>query len=131
MGKDAILDCVASLKVKNAEGYDRIPRRIIKDCINHLIVPLTMFFKLLYETKEIPDQWKIVKVIPIPKKGSKIELSNYWPINPLLNVKNLWKINFQKSYKLETSLLVDLTGDQQHSFFLKAQHPLVLFFNLS
>ena len=31
MGKEAVLDCVASLKIKNSEGYDRVPQRIIKD----------------------------------------------------------------------------------------------------
>jgi hypothetical protein len=25
MGKEDILDCVSSLKIKNSEGYDRIP----------------------------------------------------------------------------------------------------------
>jgi hypothetical protein len=48
MGKGAVLDCVASLKVKNPKGYDRIPQRVIKDGINYLIAPLTMLFKSIY-----------------------------------------------------------------------------------
>ena len=41
MDKEAVLDCVASLKIKNSEGYDRIPQRILKDGIGKLIIPLT------------------------------------------------------------------------------------------
>ena len=83
MSREDTLDCVSTLKIKNCEGYDRIPQRVIKDGISHLIVPLSNFFKAIYESKQIPDQWKLAKVIPIPKKGSKNEISNYRPISNL------------------------------------------------
>jgi hypothetical protein len=76
IGKEAILDCETSLKFKNSERFDRIPKRIIRDGINHLINPLTSLFKSIYETKQIPDQWKI-KVYPIPNKDSKNKITNY------------------------------------------------------
>ena len=117
MGRDAILDCVASLKVKNAEGYDRIPQRIIKDGINHLIAPLSMLFKLIYETKQIPDQWKIAKVTPIPKKGSKNELANYRPISNLCSMSKIYeKLILKRVIELQEMFNVDFTGNQQHGF---------------
>ena len=61
------------LKYNNSEGYDRIPQRIIKDGIEQLIAPLSFLFKLIYDTKAIPDQWRIAKVNPIPKKGQKMK----------------------------------------------------------
>jgi hypothetical protein len=73
MGKNSILDCVSTLKIKNCEGYDRIPQRVIKDGINHIIKPLSFLFNSIYETKKIPDQWKLAKVNLIPKKGSKMK----------------------------------------------------------
>ena len=117
MGRDAILDCVASLKVKNAEGYDRIPQRVIKDGINHLIAPLSMLFKLIYETKLIPDQWKIAKVTPIPKKGSKNELANYRPISNLCSMSKIYeKLILKRVIELQEMFNVDFTGNQQHGF---------------
>ena len=32
-----IMGCVKSLKIKNCEGYDRIPQRILSEGINHLL----------------------------------------------------------------------------------------------
>ena len=123
MGRDAILDCVASLKIKNAEGYDRVPQRIIKDGINHLIVPLTVLFKLIYETNEIPDQWKIAKVTPIPKKGSKNDLTNYRPISTLCSMSKIFeKLILKRITELESSFQIDLTGVQQHGFKKKQKY---------
>ena len=117
MGKNSILDCVSTLKTKNCEGYDRIPQRIIKDGINHLIRPLTYLFNSIYETKQIPDQWKLAKVNPIPKKGSKTEISNYRPISNLCSVSKVFeKLILKRILELQSLFNVDLTGDQQHGF---------------
>ena len=40
MTRDKIIECVKSLKVKNTEGYDRIPQRIIIDGLESLSKPL-------------------------------------------------------------------------------------------
>ena len=117
MGKEAVLDCVASLKIKNSEGYDRVPQRIIKDGIENLIAPLTSLFKLIYETRTIPDQWKIAKVSPIPKKGQKNEICNYRPISNLCSISKVFeKLILKRIIDLQDSNKVDLTGDQQHGF---------------
>ena len=50
MDKDSILECVKTLKIKNCEGYDRIPQRILVDGISELIHPLTELFELIYAT---------------------------------------------------------------------------------
>ena len=63
-----IIECVKSLKIKNCEGYDRIPQRILSEGIEYLIKPLTGLFKLIVQQTKIPDQWLISKTIPIHKK---------------------------------------------------------------
>ena len=52
-----ILECVKSLKIKNCEGFDRIPQRILSEGINSLIAPLTGLFKLIFSQNTIPEQW--------------------------------------------------------------------------
>ena len=42
-----ILECINQLKIKNCEGYDRIPQRILIDGINVLIGPLSKLFALI------------------------------------------------------------------------------------
>ena len=54
-----IIECVKSLKIKNTEGYDRIPQRIIIDGLDALSKPLTKLFELVYRDTKIPGQWHI------------------------------------------------------------------------
>ena len=48
MTKTDIISCVKMLKVKNCEGYDRIPQRVLIDGIDLLINPLTKLFSMIY-----------------------------------------------------------------------------------
>ena len=74
MSLDDIIECVKSIKIKNCEGYDRIPQRILVDGIGYLALPLAHLFNEIYYTNVIPDQWLISKVCPIFKKGNKNDI---------------------------------------------------------
>ena len=62
MDSERIKECVKSLKIKNTEGYDRIPQRIIIDGLDCLDKPLTKLFELVYREKKVPGQWLISKI---------------------------------------------------------------------
>ena len=62
MTSQNILRAVQSIKMKNAEGGDRIPQRILIDGISVLIRPLSKLFEKIYEEKSIPEQWKMAKI---------------------------------------------------------------------
>ena len=51
MDRASIRECILSLKVKNNEGFDRIPQRILVDGIDNLLSPLTYLFQLIYKKK--------------------------------------------------------------------------------
>ena len=117
MTKDNILECIKTIKVKNNEGYDRIPQRILVDGIDHLITPLTHLFSLIYNTKSIPDQWKIAKVIPLFKKGSTNQISNYRPISNLCAASKIFeKLILNRLVEIQAEQDVDITGSEQHGF---------------
>ena len=44
------------------------------DAKDVLLAPFTEPFAKIYSTGKIPDQWKVSKIIPIFKKGSKTEI---------------------------------------------------------
>ena len=46
-----IFECIGDLKLKNTEGYDRIPLRILIDGRILLNSPLTSLFALIYRDK--------------------------------------------------------------------------------
>ena len=78
--------------MKNSEGEDRIPQRIIIEGIEQLINPLTHLFKNIYDKKEIREQWKMSKITPVHKKGSKNEVSNYRPVANLCSTSKIYNI---------------------------------------
>ena len=43
--------CIKSIKIKNCEGYDRIPQRVLNEGIEHLLSPLSILFRSIYNSK--------------------------------------------------------------------------------
>ena len=86
-----ITECVRSIKIKNCDGYDRIPQIILVDGIDHLAVPLIHLFNQIYQRNELPDQWLISKVCPILKKGNKHDIENYRPISNLCSTSKVFE----------------------------------------
>ena len=63
MTESNILECVKTIKIKNVEGYDRIPQRVLVDGIEILLRPLAVLFDLIYRQSKVPDQWLVSKII--------------------------------------------------------------------
>ena len=98
-----IIECVKQLKIKNCEGYDRIPQRILIDGIDVLIKPLSHLFNLIYNEKVIPEQWLISKITPIHKKGSKNSIENYRPVASLCSTTKIFeRLILNRIAKLES-----------------------------
>ena len=53
------------IKLKNSEGFDRKPQRLLNDGYELLNEPMGKLFELIYNKMEIPDQWRMSKVIQI------------------------------------------------------------------
>ena len=64
MSEMNVRKCMTGLKIKNCEGVDRIPLRILNDGAEFLYGPITSLMNLIYSTKKIPDQWRQAKIIP-------------------------------------------------------------------
>ena len=117
MTSDNILACLKDIKVKNCEGYDRIPQRILADGAEILVKPLTSLFERIYNQNKIPDQWSIAKVIPLHKKGPKNKIENYRPIANLCSSTKIFeKLILKRLLELNTLHNIDLTGKHQHGF---------------
>lgn len=80
---DNVKDCITSLKNKNVEAFVRIPREILRDSCNHLVYQHTVLINKIYHQKEIPDQWRVSKIIPVHKKEDISKIEKYRPISNL------------------------------------------------
>ena len=118
MGRERILQCIKSLSMKNTEGYDRIPQRILVDGSDHLLTPLTRLFDLIYNHKQIPEQWKVSKTVPIYKnKGNINNITNYRPIANLCSTSKLFeKLILKRILEIQELNNEDITGQNQHGF---------------
>ena len=99
------------------EGFDRVPVKIVFDARDVLLPTLTKLFKMIYQQRVIPDQWKTARILPIHKKRSKTQIENYRPIANLCSFSKIFEklILNQKNY-LESTNNLDLTGISQHGF---------------
>ena len=117
MSTKDIHECLKSIKIKNCEGYDRIPQRILVDGANLLLKPLTGLFSRIYNQKTVPAQWLVSKIIPIHKKGPKCNVENYRPIANLCSTSKIFeRLILNKLKSIEFLNNTDLTGKQQHGF---------------
>ena len=87
------------LDAKKATGLDRIPCKLLKLCSSIVGPSLAYIFKSCIDAEIFPNEWKIAKVTPLFKKGSKRELGNYRPISVLPLASNIFeKIIYHQLY---------------------------------
>ena len=87
------------LYTNKATGLDRIPCKLLKLSSSIVGPSLAYIFKSCMDAEIFPNEWKIAKVTPLFKKGSKRELGNYRPISVLpLVSKNFEKIIYRQLY---------------------------------
>ena len=109
--------CLSELNNKKCEGFDRIPVCMLFDARVTILPPMALLFHEIYKTCKIPEQWKVSKIIPVFKKGSKVQIENYRPIANLCAASKVFeKLILKQIQYLENKNKLDLTGKQQHGF---------------
>src|SRR5277367_1448300 len=73
----------AILKMKNnkSAGNDKLPVILFKKLCSQLSYPLSLLFNISLSTSDLPAAWKSSIVVPVFKKGSSNDPSNYRPIS--------------------------------------------------
>ena len=84
-----VFEALCKLNCDKAMGVDGISPRVLKGCATALLEPLTYLFQLCLNSTSIPDEWKIHKIKPLPKKGDLTLACNYRPISLLCIVSKM------------------------------------------
>ena len=88
-------------------NHDQIPVCVLRDARDTLLE--------IYHSEKIPEQWKVAKVIPTFKKGSKNAIENYRPISNLCSGSKIFeKLILKQIHYFEVTNKLDLTGKRQH-----------------
>lgn len=99
-----IVKMVNEMKNKKSCGYDDIPIAVIKENLDVLAEPLTVFYNKCIAEGIFPDQLKIAKIIPIHKKGSKTDPKNYRPISLLPVLSKIFEKNIKNRLLVHLNL---------------------------
>ena len=104
-----------NLKPGKAPGPDGITPLLLSSAAESLALPVTMLFRQSLYEGSLPNEWKLAKVTPIFKKGSKQMANNYRPVSlTCVLCKVLEKIVREKLIEhLEANNLI---CENQHGF---------------
>ena len=104
-----------NINVNKAPGPDGIHGRVLKNCSDILCRPLSIIFKLIYNTGILPAEWKSANIVPIHKKRDKDLISNYRPISLTCLTSKIMEHIIQDELLIKTRHLIN---PEQHGFLL-------------
>ena len=80
---------ISSVNSIKASGPNSIPYRILFPLKNDISKQLVDLFNLSFMTGVFPSVLKTAKVVPVFKKDSKLDYSNYRPISLLSHIEKI------------------------------------------
>ena len=86
-----VISIISSLSDNKSSGPNSIPTRILKLLKKDISTQLVDIFNLSFSSGIYPTPLKTTKVIPIHKKDSKLECSNYRRIALLSNIDKIFE----------------------------------------
>ena len=87
--KDEIALIISSLDSTKSVGPNSIPTKILKLLKNDNCCQIVDIFNMSLTSSVFPSVLKLAKVIPVHKKDSKLDFSNYIPISLLSNLDKI------------------------------------------
>jgi hypothetical protein len=72
---------IDNLRKDSAPGPDNIHPQLLKETKNEIALPLRIIYRKSIDTGCVPRDWRLARVIPIFKKGTKTTASNYRPVS--------------------------------------------------
>ena len=85
----------------------------LKALFKSLCRPLSIMFKLSYNTGILPSEWKSANIVPAHKKGDKDLVNNYRPISLISLTAKIMERIIQEELLIKTR---DLIKHEQHGF---------------
>ena len=108
-----VKDAIQQLKTNKAAGKDGIGAELIKMGPEKLATCLHKLIVRIWETEQLPEEWKEGVICPIYKKGDKLECENFRAIT-ILNAA--YKVISQIIFRRLSPLVNEFVGSYQAGF---------------
>ena len=94
---DIIQDTIKKLENGKSSGHDGVFNEMIKASVPHFSIILSKLFNLIYNSKKIPDSWKLASITLVYKeKGSRQDIKNYRPIALTSSMRRVFEMHLVK-----------------------------------
>ncbi|XP_061773774.1 probable RNA-directed DNA polymerase from transposon BS isoform X1 [Nerophis ophidion] len=84
-----VLNKLSALHPNKATSLDNIPSRFLMDSATTIAPIITHIINLSIKQGQVPKDFKIARVTPLYKKGSKLEPGNYRPVSILSSISKV------------------------------------------
>ena len=81
--EDKMLSLISSLDTSKSTGADGVSAKMLKSTAPFIAKSLTKLFNKSLRSGKFPSDWKVARVVPIPKGGDIESPANYRPISIL------------------------------------------------
>ena len=105
-----VLIKLSALKPNKATGHDNIPSKFLRDTATAISPVIAHIINLSIKQGKVPKDFKIARVTPLHKKGSKLDPGNYRPVSILTSIsKVMEKIVYEQveKYLAENKLIYE------------------------
>ena len=81
-----MLSLIASLDATKSTGADGVSVKMLKCTASYIVKSLTNLFNKSLKSGKLPSDWKVARIVPIPKGGDPESPANYRPITFILPI---------------------------------------------
>jgi hypothetical protein len=116
--RDDVERAISECPDKYSSGCDGIPNIFYKKCVSEVSFPLQVIFTQALSTGSFPEEWRISRVSPIFKKGSKLSVENYRPVSLTVVACRILE-RIIRNHILRFVLSNHMVSSSQHGFLPK------------